>query len=129
MWRLQPAYDLTPTPAVSIYVRSPTVTVVKHGLAAAGAYLASQANAFDSSDAEVRTLITDMRAPLEASWYTVCREAGVSEDDCEFIASAFHHGSLVGAWIPYATHAGSAHRRWSRGKLKLMRLGYVTVKW
>ena len=38
---------------------------------------------------EATRIVDDMTAKVDAAWYAVCRQAGVSERDCELIRSAF----------------------------------------
>lgn len=87
-WRLSPAYDLTPTPTVSSHDRSLAMTVGKQGRAATAANLISQA----ADDAQ--SIVSAMKELVSNSWYGVCREAGVSVADCEFVASAFDHSGF-----------------------------------
>ena len=63
-------------------------------IGAAGRYaqtdnLLSQCARFLLTREEASTLIDSMEAQVKARWYPTARAAGVSETDCERIASAF----------------------------------------
>jgi serine/threonine-protein kinase HipA len=76
-WRLSPAYDLTPAVPVSLERRD---LAMECGDAVARFLLDA---------GEARALVEAMEAQVHGTWYAVARAAGVSERDCEKIASAF----------------------------------------
>lgn len=88
-WRLSPAYDLTPFPAVSLERRDLALTVGDFGRYANAANLLSQCARFLLDRDEARALIDECEAQVRARWYAVARREGVSEADCAMIARAF----------------------------------------
>lgn len=88
-WRLSPAYDLTPFPAVSVERRDLALTVGDYGRYANSANLLSQCARFLLSKEEASKIIDDCEAQVRASWYAVARREGVSEADCTRVSRAF----------------------------------------
>ena len=88
-FRLAPAYDLTPFTPVSVERRDLAMSVGDAGRYAHAANLLTQCARFLLPREEARSLIDSMEAQVKARWYPVARAAGVSESDCERIASAF----------------------------------------
>ena len=89
-WRLSPAYDLTPTPQISPFDRSLAMAIGDNGRAATAANLLSRTEVFGLSRDKATDLIRRMRELIRREWYGVCRSAGVSDGDCDFISSAFN---------------------------------------
>jgi serine/threonine-protein kinase HipA len=93
-WRLSPAYDLTPFPAVSLERRDLALTVGDFGRYANAENLLSQCARFLVDRAEASALIDKCEAQVRARWYAVARSEGVSEADCAKIARAFAYEGL-----------------------------------
>jgi serine/threonine-protein kinase HipA len=88
-WRLSPAYDLTPTPLISIERRDLAMICGDQGRFANAGNLLSQAMRFLLSDDEAREIVASMRDQVKGSWHEVAAAAGVTNKDCERIAGAF----------------------------------------
>jgi serine/threonine-protein kinase HipA len=88
-WSLSPAYDLTPAVPVSLERRDLAMECGDAGRFANAENLLSQSARFLLDLDEARALIDAMQAQVRRSWYAIARAAGVSERDCEKIASAF----------------------------------------
>ncbi|MBK6674296.1 MAG: HipA domain-containing protein [Proteobacteria bacterium] len=88
-WRLSPAYDLTPSPLVSVERRDLALTAGSMGRRASAANLLSQC-AVPCSRPKRRTILwIPMEGMVRARWYDVARREGVSERDCDTIARSF----------------------------------------
>lgn len=88
-WGLSPAYDLTPTPHVSLERRDLAMNVGDAGRWANAQNLVSQAGRFLLTQEQAVAMVNDVEATVRASWYRVARRVGVSERDCDAIAGAF----------------------------------------
>lgn len=88
-WKLSPAYDLTPAVPVSLERRDLAMECGDAGRLANAANLLSQSARFLLDRTDAATLIDTMEARVSGQWYETARAAGVSERDCERIASAF----------------------------------------
>jgi serine/threonine-protein kinase HipA len=88
-WRLSPAYDLTPTPLISLEERNLAMVYGDQGRVANAANLLSQSARFLLSGDEAKQTINAMRDRVKSTWYEVARGAGISERDCDRIAAAF----------------------------------------
>jgi len=88
-WSLSPAYDLTPAVPVSLERRDLAMECGDAGRFANAENLLSQSARFLLDLDEARALVDAMEAQVRSTWYAVARAAGVSERDCERIASAF----------------------------------------
>ena len=88
-WRLSPAYDLTPTPLISLEERDLAMTCGDQGRVANAANLLSQSARFLLPAGEAKATLDTMRDRVKKTWYDTARGAGVSEKDCERIAGAF----------------------------------------
>jgi serine/threonine-protein kinase HipA len=88
-WRLSPAYDLTPFPAVGEERRDLALTIGDYGRYANATNALSQCARFLLTREEATRIINDLEENVRARWYTVARREGVSEQDCERIARAF----------------------------------------
>lgn len=88
-WDLSPAYDLTPAVPVSMERRDLAMACGDAGRFANAENLLSQSARFLLDADEARALIEAMAAQVRGSWYGIARRAGVSERDCDRIASAF----------------------------------------
>jgi serine/threonine-protein kinase HipA len=88
-WKLSPAFDLTPTPHVSLEHRDLALICGDEGRFANANNLLSQSARFLLSAEDANSTITAMRDRVRSTWYEVARSAGVSEKDCERISPAF----------------------------------------
>lgn len=88
-WRLSPAYDLTPTPAVSEERRDLAMACGAHGRFANAANLLSECRRFLLDPEEAAALIDEMEQVVAREWYGVARACGVSETDCEAVHRAY----------------------------------------
>jgi serine/threonine-protein kinase HipA len=87
-WRLTPAYDLVPTPLVSLERRDLAMTVGTYGRTACIYNLLSQCERFEltaeAARKEIENVITTVR-----SWREHFLACGVSEKDADYMAPAF----------------------------------------
>lgn len=88
-WRLSPAYDLTPSPVVSLDSRELAMTCGDQGPFANAANLLTQHARFLLGQDEAKTIVSTMTEQVRATWYDVVRGQGVSEKDAETIKGAF----------------------------------------
>ena len=88
-WKLSPAYDLTPTPHISLERRDLAMICGDQGRFANAKNVLSQSARFLLRDDEAKNIVDAMRERVKGTWYEVARGAGVSEKDCERIAGAF----------------------------------------
>jgi serine/threonine-protein kinase HipA len=88
-WRLSPAYDLTPTIAVSLERRDLAMTCGDRGRYANAENLLSQSERFLLSRDDAARIIDQMEVGVKGRWYEVARREGVSEQDCQHISTAF----------------------------------------
>jgi serine/threonine-protein kinase HipA len=93
-WTLAPAYDLTPTPLVSLERRDLAMICGDQGRYANSKNLLSQAARFLLPNEEASVIIEAMRNRVEVTWHDVARAVGVSEKDCERIAGAFAYSGF-----------------------------------
>lgn len=95
-WKLSPAYDLTPAVPVSLERRDLAMACGDAGRFASADNLLSQSARFLLERAEASAIIDAMEAQVRGSWYATARSVGVSERDCERIASAFAYAGFLG---------------------------------
>jgi serine/threonine-protein kinase HipA len=88
-WRLSPAYDLVPFPAVSVERRDLALVAGDYGRYANATNLLSQCARFLLSKDAATQIIDDLEAQVRSRWYAVARREGVSEADCSKISRAF----------------------------------------
>lgn len=88
-WRLSPAFDLTPTPSVSRDRRDLALVCGDLGRYANRANLLGAHGRFLLSQDEAKTILDEIVQTVRAHWRPTLRRAGVSEPDCERMASAF----------------------------------------
>lgn len=88
-WTLSPAYDLTPTPHVSLERRDLAMVIGDAGRWANAQNLLSQAPRFLLTTEQAVAIINDVEAKVRDGWYRVARRVGVTERDCDAIAGAF----------------------------------------
>jgi len=94
-FELSLAYDLTPTPHVSVERRDLAMTIGKYGRYANRVNLLSSAPAFRLREDEAAALFDAMAATLRDRWHAVFRREGVSEKDCETVSLAFVYAGLL----------------------------------
>lgn len=87
-WRLSPAYDLTPTPAVSQDRRDLAMELGDMGYFANAKNILSQHARFLLEQEEAESIVNEMQAQV-GKWYDTVRACGVSEKDAETIRGAF----------------------------------------
>jgi serine/threonine-protein kinase HipA len=88
-WKLSPAYDLTPAVPVSMERRDLALECGDAGRFANASNLLSQSARFLLEPNHATAMIDAMEAQVRGTWYATARAAGVSERDCERIATAF----------------------------------------
>lgn len=88
-WSLSPAYDLTPAAPVSLERRDLAMECGDAGRFANAENLLSQSARFLLDGPQARALVDALEAQVRGAWYATARAAGVSERDCDKIASAF----------------------------------------
>ncbi len=93
-WRLSPAFDLTPTPAVAIERRDLAMTCGRYGRYANQTNLLSDHGRFLLNEGEAHTIFTQITTTIQNSWHATMRRAGVSDPDCEAIKSALVYDGL-----------------------------------
>ncbi len=87
-WRLSPAYDLVPSPVVSLERRDLALSIGDHGRTASIYNLMSQAGRFGLSAADARAEI-DRLVHVVRHWRESFFACGVSAKDIDHIAPAF----------------------------------------
>ena len=88
-WRLSPAYDLTPTPQISRDSRNLAMACGTHGRTARRQNLLSGHGRFLLERDHAESIVDSMVNAVRSEWHATMRRAGLSEPDCERIASAF----------------------------------------
>ena len=87
-WALSPAYDLTPSPVVSLDRRDLALVCGDQGRFANAKNIRSQHARFLLQKDEAEKIIADTKAQV-GHWYDTVRACGVSEKDAETIRGAF----------------------------------------
>jgi len=87
-WALSPAYDLTPSPVVSLDHRDLALVCGDQGRFANAQNILSQHARFLLQKNEAEKIIADTREHV-GRWYDTVRACGVSENDAETIRGAF----------------------------------------
>ncbi len=93
-WRLSPAYDLTPSLAVSIERRDLAMSCGRFGRYANKANLMSGFGQFLLEEADAAAIFEHITQTVREQWCPTLRRAGVSERDCKAIKSAFVYEGL-----------------------------------
>jgi serine/threonine-protein kinase HipA len=93
-WRLSPAYDLTPTPAIAEERRDLAMTCGPYGRYANRANLIAGHGRFLLSQDDAATIFDRIAATVRERWRPLMRSIGVTERDCDIIARAFVYGGL-----------------------------------
>ena len=88
-WRLSPAYDLTPSPVVSIERRDLAMICGRAGRRANRTNLLGGAGRFLLDPNEAEAIFDRVVRVIRASWHATMRRAGVAEKDCEIVRGAF----------------------------------------
>lgn len=88
-WKLSPAYDLTPSTPISIERRDLALECGDMGRYAHAENLLSQSARFLLQPIEARNTLDAIEKTITDRWFDVARRQGVTEKDCERIASAF----------------------------------------
>lgn len=88
-WRLSPAFDLTPTPMISMERRDLAMTCGVAGRYANRKNLLSQHGRFLLSNEDATAFLDHIVEIVRYAWRPTLRRAGVSETDCEAISTAF----------------------------------------
>jgi serine/threonine-protein kinase HipA len=88
-WRLSPAYDLTPLPAISLERRDLAMDCGDQGRYANAGNMLSQHARYLLDLAEAAKIVEDMKTQVESTWYNAIRASGVSVRDAETIRGAF----------------------------------------
>jgi serine/threonine-protein kinase HipA len=87
-WHLSPVYDLTPTPSHS-QERDLAMRVGNWHRRASRANVMSQCNYFQLSDADAGRIVDELHGIVSSRWRDHLLAAGVTENDCDRVASAF----------------------------------------
>jgi len=93
-WRLSPAYDLTPVPAMSASRRDLAMTCGPDGRWANRGNLLGSAGRFLLDDAQAAAVFDTITATIRSSWLAVMRKGGVSERDCDRVRHAILYDGL-----------------------------------
>jgi len=88
-WRLSPAYDLTPATPISTEHRDLAMICGDRGRFANEQNLLSEHARFLLEKEEAEKMIFNMKKHVHENWYATARGAGVSENDCKKIQTAF----------------------------------------
>jgi serine/threonine-protein kinase HipA len=94
-WKLAPAYDLTPSVPVSLERRDLAMDCGDMGRYANAKNIISQHTRFLLDRDEAETIVNDMTAQVDATWYDTVRASGVSEKDAEMIRGAFVYPGFI----------------------------------
>ena len=93
-WRLSPAFDLTPSPALSLERRDLAMACGRFGRYANRTNLLSGHGRFLLDEAEAETVFDRIAGTVREWWHLEMRRAGAGERDCQAIASAFAYDGL-----------------------------------
>jgi serine/threonine-protein kinase HipA len=88
-WGLSPAYDLTPTPQVSLERRDLAMVIGDGGRWANAQNMLSRAPLFLLTPEQAAKIVHDVEMKVRDGWYRVARRVGVTERDCDAISGAF----------------------------------------
>jgi serine/threonine-protein kinase HipA len=88
-WKLSPAYDLMPQPAVSQDRRDLAMECGRQGRFANAANILSEHRRFLLEREEAEKIVYGMRDQVEKTWHSAALECGVSARDAETIRGAF----------------------------------------
>lgn len=93
-WRLSPAYDVTPMPALALDQRFLAMACGPAGRLANKNNLIAAAGRFLLSEEEAMQLFERVSQTVRLRWEETLRQCGVSDKDCRTIAPAFLHAGL-----------------------------------
>ena len=93
-WRLSPAFDLTPSPAVALERRDLAMACGRFGRYANGTNLLSGHGRFLLDEAAAQAVFERIVGTVREGWYAELRRAGAGERDCQAVASAFAYDGL-----------------------------------
>jgi serine/threonine-protein kinase HipA len=88
-WRLSPAYDLTPAPAMSEDRRDLAMVCGAVGRRASAANMLSECRRFLLHAEEAAGIVDGMEQTVAREWYAIARACGVSEADCGVVSRAY----------------------------------------
>jgi serine/threonine-protein kinase HipA len=88
-WRLSPAYDLTPSPAISQDRRDLAMACGDLGRFSNARNIMSQHARFLLDEDAAKAIVSEMTDQVRATWYNTVRASGASEKDAEAIRGAF----------------------------------------
>ncbi|MBA3993488.1 MAG: type II toxin-antitoxin system HipA family toxin, partial [Cyanobacteria bacterium DS2.3.42] len=88
-WKLSPAYDLTPSLAISRERRDLSMDCGDFGRFANARNLLTQCSRFLLDQDQAQEIISTMTEQVRASWHSIARAQGVNERDAEAIRGAF----------------------------------------
>jgi serine/threonine-protein kinase HipA len=88
-WRLSPAYDLIPSPQISLEHRDLALACGDMGRYAHADNLLSQSARFLVSREDAAAIIDTMEQTVRDRWHEIARREGVTARDCEAISGAF----------------------------------------
>ena len=91
-WRLSPAYDLMPVPTTGSEQRNLAMICGPAGRTASKANALGAAHRFLLERDEAVAVFDRIAETVRATWRSTMLECGVSQRDCDSIASAFVHG-------------------------------------
>ncbi len=98
-WKLSPAYDLTPTPAIGME-RYLQMIAGDQGTRASAENLLSQASRFLLRPDEAQAIVADVADRVRGQWYGIARKEHVTEGDCEIIRPAFENEGFSFQLLP-----------------------------
>ena len=93
-WRLSPAFDLTPSPAIARERRDLAMACGRFGRYANKTNLLSGHGRFLLDQGEAEATFERIVSTVREGWHAGMRRAGTSERDCQAIASAFLYDGL-----------------------------------
>ncbi len=93
-WRLSPAFDLTPTPAIALERRDLAMACGRLGRYANRINLLSGHGRFLLDREEAEAIFDRVADTVRDGWYVEMRRAGASGHDCEVVAPAFLYDGL-----------------------------------
>ena len=93
-WRLSPAFDLTPSPAIARERRDLAMACGRFGRYANKTNLLSGHGRFLLDQGEAEATFERIVSTVREGWHAGMRRAGASERDCQAIASAFLYDGL-----------------------------------
>ncbi|MBN1960966.1 MAG: HipA domain-containing protein [Deltaproteobacteria bacterium] len=88
-WHLSPVYDLIPANPISIERRDLALVCGDWGRFANAKNLLSQVSRFLLTIEQATKILDSMEAMIKQNWYRVCRNAGVTEKDCDLLKGSF----------------------------------------